>query len=56
MICKLIKLFDSFDMSSHYSFLFLEHSDVAVDFHIGELFVLEVPQGCWHLILSLVVE
>ena len=56
MIRHLIKLLDSLDEGTDDCLLFLEDPDVAVDFCVAKLVIVEVPERCWNLVLTLVVE
>ncbi len=56
MVADLVKLLDALDVRPDYRLLVLENSNVSVDFNIGELFIVEVSEGCGHLILALVIE
>lgn len=56
MVAYLIKFLDALNVRSNDSFLVLEHSYVSVDLYIGELLIVEVSEGSWHLVLTFVIE
>lgn len=56
MISQLVKLLNSFDVCANYSFFFFENTDVAVDFRVAKLVVLEVSQSSWNLVLALMIK
>ena len=56
MVANFIKFLNALNVRPDDRLLILEHSDVSVDFYIGELLVVEVSEGGRHLILALVIE
>ena len=56
VICQLIKLFYSLDVRPDDRLLFLENTNVAIDFCVAKLIVIEITQGSRHLVLALMVE
>ena len=56
MICHFIKLLDSLDERPNDCFLFFENSYVSIYLCVAKLFVIKVPQSCWHLILAFMIE
>jgi len=56
VVCHLIELINLLDMSSDNGLLFLEDADSSVDFHVHFVLILEVFQGNWHFVLTLLVK
>jgi len=56
MVGQLIKLLDLLNMRTDNGLLFLEYSDIAINFNIGELLVLEVLERSGNLVFALMIE
>lgn len=56
VICKLVKFFDSFNVGAYDCFLLLKNTDIAINFCIAELVVLEVPESSGNLVFPFVIE
>ena len=56
MIGQFIKFRYSFYMSTHNCFFLFKHSNVAIYFYIGELFVMEISQCSRHLVFTFVIK
>ena len=56
MISHLIKLLDSLDKRSNDGFLFFENPYVPIYLCVAKLFVIEVSQSRWHLVLAFMIE
>lgn len=56
MVCQLIELFNSFDVSTDNGFIFLEDSDGSINLNIRELFVFKLFQSSGNFVFLLLVE
>ena len=56
MVCKLVELFNSLNVSANNRFFLLEDSDITVNFNVAELFIVKVSEGCWDLVLTFMIE
>ena len=43
-------------MSANNGFFLFENPNIAIDLSVAKLIIAEIPQGCWYLILSFMIE